>query len=73
MTDTHARITAEQPMIHEPWMPEYFIEADDLTPVEGMNLPEVLEELARQLKVMNDFYYPLLAAAGQLRALRVDT
>jgi hypothetical protein len=58
--DAHAKITAAQPKIPEPWCPEHFISEDD-------NLPEVLEELARQLTVANDFYYPLLAAAGQLK------
>jgi hypothetical protein len=54
------RITAAQNKIPEPWVPEFLIEGDD-------NLPEVLEELADQLGVMNDFYYPLLAAAAQLK------
>ncbi len=63
MTTAHARITAKQRKIPEPWVPEHFIDEKD-------SLPEVLDELARQLGVMNDYYYPLFAAAEKLRALR---
>ena len=66
---THAELTARQPKIPEPWLPEHFIEDDNTTLIGNMDLPGVLEELAKQLQVMNDYYYPLLAAAGQLRRL----
>lgn len=58
---THEAISAAQPKIPEPWLPEHFIEHDT------DNLPEVLEELARQLTVANDYYYPLIAAASRIK------
>lgn len=60
---TEAEITAQQPKIPEPWLPEHFIEKD--TPPDWHT--NVLTELARQLGVMNDYYYPLIGAAEKLR------
>lgn len=60
---TSAQITQSQPKIPEPWLPEHFIESD--APQDWHT--KVLIELANQLGVMNDYYYPLIGAAEKLR------
>lgn len=52
----------------EPFLPanlEDSAEDGKLTPQEWT--AQALEELARQLTLANDFYYPLIGAAGMLR------
>jgi hypothetical protein len=67
MKTAKQQITDDQPKIPEPWLPEHLIEPNGLTKIGNMDLAETLDELASQLGVMNDYYYPLLAAAGKLR------
>ena len=64
---TITSILVEQPKISEPFLPEHFIDIGT-----EMDLAGVLDELANQLTVANDYYYPLLAAAAQLRSRKSD-
>ena len=55
-----------EPLIVEPFLPAHLEDSCEVAELRDWTA-RALEELARQLGVMNDFYYPLIGAAGILR------
>jgi len=54
------------------WEPALPIELEDDSGPPREWTARALTELARQLGVMNDYYYPLIGAAGMIRAAKLE-
>lgn len=65
---TKAEMLAAQPKVPEPFLPAYLEDMADGTDTDWN--AKALEELAAQLGVMNDYYYPLIGSAQELRHQR---
>lgn len=63
---TKSEMLAAQPRVPEPFLPEHFIETEDDPDWHA----KVLEELAAQLGVGNDYYFPLIGSVQELRHQR---
>ena len=62
-----AEMLTELPKVPEPFLPDSLGDTDGTDP--DWNA-KALEELANQLGVMNDYYYPLIGSAQELRHQR---
>lgn len=65
---TKAELLAAQPKVPEPFLPAFLEDIADSTDADWN--AKALEELASQLGVMNDYYYPLIGAAQEIRHQR---